>query len=128
MSRKFRLQNMRHVSRNDGTKGLRTVSNTVSNSNYPGSNAIHTKLFGHKNKSHVNARIGLNGNDKLHYMLMLIGVHPLLRVTLNSPRHQYVHPLRYGLKTVRHHTVDTEYSKTDSKLRILRQHTRLYIP
>jgi hypothetical protein len=29
-------------------------------------------------------------------------------------------PQRYGLKTVRHHTVDTEYRVTDSKLRILR--------
>jgi hypothetical protein len=31
-------------------------------------------------------------------------------------------PQRYGLKTVRHHTVDTEYRVTDSKLRILRQY------
>jgi hypothetical protein len=30
-------------------------------------------------------------------------------------------PQRYGLKTVRHHTVDTEYRVKDSKLRILRQ-------
>jgi hypothetical protein len=29
-------------------------------------------------------------------------------------------PQWYGLKTVRHHTVDTEYRVTDSKLRILR--------
>jgi hypothetical protein len=86
----------------------------------PSSHAIHTKLFGHKHRSHENARIGLIGNDKLHFMLMLIAVHSLLRVTLDTPRRQHVHPQRYGLQSVRHHTVDTEYSTTDSKLRILR--------
>ena len=35
-------------------------------------------------------------------------------------------PQRYGLKTVRHHTVDTEYRVTDSKLRILR-HTPMML-
>jgi hypothetical protein len=93
------------LSRNDGKIGLRTVSNTVSSSNYPGSRVIYTKLFGHKNRIHVNARIGLIGDDKLHLMLMLIAVHPLLRVTLGSPRHQHVHPQRYGLKTVRRYRV-----------------------
>jgi hypothetical protein len=129
----FRLRFFLHrcnplnMSRNVGTKGLRTVFNTVSSLNYPGSHAIHTKLFGHKNRSHVNARIGLVGNDKLHYMLMLIADHPLLHVTLDSPRHQNVHPRRYGLKTVRHLTVDTEYRVTDSKLRILRQNIRSFL-
>ena len=35
-------------------------------------------------------------------------------------------PQRYCLKTVRHHTVDTEYRVTDSKLRILR-HTPMML-
>jgi hypothetical protein len=113
------------LSRNDGKKGLRTVSNTVLCSNYPCSLAFYTRLFGRNNRSNVNAKIGLIGNVKLPYRVILIVVHPLVHVTLDSPR-QHLHPQRYRLKTVRHHTVDTEYRVTDSKLRILR-HTPMML-
>jgi hypothetical protein len=96
------------MSRNEATKGLRTVFNTVFSLHYPSSYTLHTMLFGRKNRSHVNAKIRLIGNGKLPYKVLLIVSYPLVHVTLDSPRHQHVHPQRYGLKTVRH-TVDTEY-------------------
>jgi hypothetical protein len=65
------------LSRNHGTKGLRTVSNTVLCSNYFCSGTLHTVLFGHKNRSRVNAKIGLIGNGKLPFKVLLIVFYPL---------------------------------------------------
>jgi hypothetical protein len=77
-----------------------TVSVPVLSSNYPSSHTIRTRLFGHKNITHLNAKIGLRANN-LRRKVVLIVVHPLIiHITLDSRRHQHVHPQRYDLKTV----------------------------
>jgi hypothetical protein len=58
----------------------------------------HCRLFGHKNRSRVNAKNGLIGNDKLPYKVLLIVSYQLVHVTLDSQRQQHVLPIGTALK------------------------------